>query len=256
LAELLRLTLRKAIRAGHGAAAIQIDLGLKDFAVLRGGRTIDSPKFFRMMERKLKRAQQVLSRKQAGSANREQARIAVARLHERVRDRRDDWLHKQVKAVLDENQAVYVEDLNIKGLARGRASKSLHDQAFGRFLDVLESQAARRGRAFAKVDRFFPSTQLCSACGALSGPRGLEGLSIRSWKCACGEAHDRDANAEVDIRREGWRILHERSVAAGHAETRNAPGGRVSPGTPGTVRNRIRAKNGEPIRTGDALASP
>ncbi|GAB3998260.1 hypothetical protein GCM10029992_23590 [Glycomyces albus] len=82
------------------------------------------------------------------------------------------------------------------------------------FLTRLESRAARAGRAFAKVDRYFPSTRLCSTCGALSGPQGLQGLAVRQWACECGTVHDRDANAEINIRREGQRL-----VAAGQADT-------------------------------------
>jgi putative transposase len=208
-----------------------IDLGLKDFAVLRGGKVIESPKFFRSTERKLRKAQRALSRKQPGSGNRAKARLVVARVHEKIRDRRDDWLNKQVKTLVSENQALYVEDLCVKGLARGRSSKSLHDQSLGLFLARLESKAARAQRTFVKVDRFFPSTQLCSTCGALTGPKGPQGLSVREWRCGCGAVHDRDRNAEANIRREGQRL-----VAAGHAETLNACGGAVRPGKPGAVR--------------------
>ncbi|WP_156037465.1 RNA-guided endonuclease InsQ/TnpB family protein [Glycomyces tenuis] len=191
-----------------------IDLGLKSFAVLRGGQTIDSPKFFRQMERKLKKAQRALSRKQKGSKNRAKARLKVAKICEKTRNRRDDWLNQQVAAIIGENQAVYVEDLNVRGLSRGRSAKSVHDAALGMFLNRLESKANRAGRTFVKVDRFFPSTQLCSACGALTGPKGLGGLRVREWACECGAEHDRDANAELNIRREGKRL-----VAAGHADT-------------------------------------
>lgn len=120
----------------------------------------------------------------------------------------------QVKALVSENQALYVEDLNVKGLARGYSSKSVHDAAFGMFLSRLESKAARAGRAFVKIDRFFPSTRLCSACGALTGPTGLAGLRVRLWECGCGARHDRDVNAEINIRREGQRL-----VAAGQSDT-------------------------------------
>lgn len=152
-----------------------IDLGLKDFAVLRGGRAIENPKFFARLERKLKRAQRVLSRKAKGSADRVKARIAVARVHEQVKHARSDWIDKQVKALVRENQALYVEDLDVKALTRGRHAKSVHDAAFGRFLTRLESKAARAGRTFVKIDRYLPSTQRCSACGTLTGPKGLGG---------------------------------------------------------------------------------
>ena len=233
-----------------------VDLGLKDFAVIRGGRTIESPKFFRSMERKLKKAQRAVARKQKGSRNWQKARMTVARVHERIRYRRDDWLNKQVIGLVRENQAVYVEDLHVAGLARGRHAKSIHDAAFGMFLARLESKATRAGREFVRVDRYFPSTQLCSACGALTGPKGLAGLGTRTWSCGCGAAHDRDVNAELNIRREGRRLLEQRLVAAGYAETRNAPGGRVRPGIPGTSRNTRKGQNGEPNRTGAPVTAP
>ncbi|WP_177154965.1 RNA-guided endonuclease InsQ/TnpB family protein [Glycomyces harbinensis] len=184
-----------------------IDLGLKSFAVLRGGKVIANPRFFARMERQLRKAQRDLSRKQQGSVNREQARIKVAKIHERVRNTREDWLNKQVKTLVSENQALYVEDLNVQGLSRGRAAKSVRDAAWGRFLGKLESKAARTGRTFVKVDRCFPSTRLCSMCGALTGPQGPADLRVRTWVCGCGAVHDRDANAEVNIRREGQRLV-------------------------------------------------
>jgi putative transposase len=191
-----------------------IDLGLKDFAVLRDGKVLESPKLFKKLENRLKKAQRVLSRKAKGSANRAKARVKVAKIHEKIKYSRSDWVDKQVKTLVSENQALYVEDLNVKGLSRGRAAKSVHDAAFGIFLSRLESKAARAGRKFARVDRFFPSTQLCSACGVLTGPKGLDGLRVREWACGCGARHDRDRNAEINIRREGKRL-----VAAGQADT-------------------------------------
>ncbi len=225
-----------------------IDLGLKDFAVFSGGMVIENPRFFARMERKLKKAQRVLSRKTKGSANRAKARTRVARVHERIRDRRDDWINQQVKTIVAENQGIFVEDLSVKGLARGRASKSIHDAALGMFLVRLESKAARTGRTFARVDRCFPSTQLCSACGVLAGPKGLAGLKVREWECGCGAVHDRDRNAALNILREGKRM-----VAAGQAETLNASGGQVRPGKLGTARNSRQGQNEEPIR---ALTAP
>lgn len=191
-----------------------IDLGLKDFAVLRGGRTIENPRFFRRLERKLKRAQRDFSRKRQGSRNRQKARVAVAKVHERVKHTRSDWVHKQVARIVAENQGIYVEDLHVRGLQRSRLGKSITDAAFGMFLTRLEVKARRAGRAFIRVDRHFPSTRSCSACGDLSGPSGIEGLRIRTWACKCGAVHDRDVNAEINIRREGKRL-----VAAGQADT-------------------------------------
>ena len=155
-----------------------------------------------------------MARKTKGSANRAKARLKVAKVQEGIKHARLDWIDKQVIGILRENQAVYVEDLHVKGLARGRLAKSVHDASFGLFLTQLESKAQRTGRTFARVNRYFPSTRLCSDCEALTGPRGLEGLKVREWVCGCGAVHDRDGNAELNIRREGQRM-----VAAGQADT-------------------------------------
>lgn len=194
---------------------VGIDLGLTTFAVLSDGKVIESPKFLRRAERTLRKAQQSLSRKQKGSKNRVKARIRVAQAHAEVADARNDWAHKQSTAIIRENQAVFVEDLCVTGLARTRSAKSVHDAGWAMFTRMLEEKAARYGRTFVKVDRWFPSSQLCSACGKKDGPKPL---SIREWQCAaCGVVHDRDLNAAKNI------------LAAGRAERLNACGGTVNP---------------------------
>jgi putative transposase len=184
-----------------------IDLGLSSYAVLRG-RKIASPKFFRRQEKKLRRAQRKLSRCAKGSGNRRKAKLAVAKIHARVADQRRDFIDQETTRTVRESQAVYLEDLNVKGMAK-TFGKSLHDQSLGMFARTLEAKCARYGRTFVKVDRFFPSTQLCSACGALTGPKGKAGLRIRTWTCDCGTRHDRDQNAECNLRLEGRSIVAE-----------------------------------------------
>lgn len=193
---------------------VGIDLGLTTFAVLSDGKTIASPRFLRQAERRLKRTQRAFSRKEKGSKNRAKARIRVARAHARVADTRRDWAHKHSTRIIRENQAVFVEDLCVKGLARTRLAKSVHDAGWGMFTRMLEEKAARYGRTFSKVDRWFPSTQLCSICGAVGGKKPLH---VRTWTCTCGATHDRDVNAAKNI------------LAAGRAESINACGGAVSP---------------------------
>ncbi|MFE7947950.1 RNA-guided endonuclease InsQ/TnpB family protein [Streptomyces sp. NPDC057426] len=189
-----------------------IDLGLSTYAVLRG-RKINSPKFFRRQEKKLRRAQRKLSRAQKGSADRRKAKLAVSKIHAKIADRRRNFIEQETTKITRESQAVYLEDLNVKGMGskKGKRANSLHDQSLGMFARTLEAKCARYGRIFAKVDRFFPSTQLCSApgCGSIEGPKGLAGLKIRKWTCSCGAVHDRDENAERNIRREGRRIVAE-----------------------------------------------
>ncbi|MFB7373712.1 RNA-guided endonuclease InsQ/TnpB family protein [Streptomyces sp. NPDC056222] len=192
-----------------------IDLGLSSYAVLRG-RRIASPKFFRRQEKKLKRGQRKLSRAQTGSSNRRKAKLAVAKVHARIADQRRDFIEQETTRIVRESQAVYLEDLNVRGMStrRGKLGKSVHDQSFGTFARALEAKCARYGRSFVKVSRWFPSTQLCSECGALVGPKGRDQLHIREWVCDCGARHDRDANAEANLRAEGRTLL-----AAGHAES-------------------------------------
>ena len=194
---------------------VGIDLGLTHFAVLSNGKKIASPKFLRRAERRLRKAQKALSRKQKNSNNRAKARLRVAKLHAKVADARRDFAHKLSTAIIRENQAVFVEDLNVKGLGRTRLAKSVHDAGWGQFVAMLEYKAARYGRTFARINRFAPTSQVCSACGALDGPKPLH---VRSWTCKeCGTVHDRDVNAARNI------------LAAGRAERLNACGGDVRP---------------------------
>ncbi|MGW2817787.1 RNA-guided endonuclease InsQ/TnpB family protein [Streptomyces sp. NPDC001415] len=184
-----------------------IDLGLSSYAVLRG-RKIASPKFFRRQEKKLRRAQRKLSRCAKGSNNRRKAKLAVARIHARIADQRRDFIEQETTRITRESQAVYLEDLAMKGMAKS-FGKSVHDQSLGMFARTLEAKCARYGRTFVKVSRWFPSTQLCSACGALTGPKGKAGLRIRTWTCDCGTTHDRDQNAESNLRLEGRSLVAE-----------------------------------------------
>ena len=165
-------------------AAIGIDLGLTHFAVLSNGTKIDSPRFLRRAEKKLKKAQRELSRKQRGSRNREKARLKVARAHADVADARKEFHHQLSTKLIRENQTVAVEDLAVCGLARGRLAKSVHDAGWSQFVSMLEYKAQRYGRTFVKVGRFEPTSQVCSACGHRDGPKPLD---VREWACpSCG----------------------------------------------------------------------
>ncbi|SEL48346.1 RNA-guided endonuclease InsQ/TnpB family protein [Streptacidiphilus jiangxiensis] len=185
-----------------------VDLGLAAFAVLADGRTIDSPRFLRRAEKKLKRLRRDLSRKEKGSRNRAVARAKVARQCARVADRRRDWHHKHSTQIIRENQAVYVEDLAVSTLGRTRLGGSVYDAGWAQFVRMLEYKAVKHGRYFARIGRFEPTSQRCSTCGVKDGPKPL---SVRTWTCgACGTAHDRDVNAARNI------------LAAGRADRLNA----------------------------------
>ncbi|SEK35788.1 RNA-guided endonuclease InsQ/TnpB family protein [Nonomuraea pusilla] len=192
-----------------------IDLGLSAFAVLSNGRKLDSPRFLRRAEKKLKRLQRALSRKAKGSNKRAKARLAVARQHAKVTDARREFHHQLSTQIIRENQTVIVEDLAVKGLARTRLAKSVHDAGWSQFVTMLEYKARLYGRAFHRIDRWFPSSRLCSECGTIQQSMPL---SVRSWTCPCGAVHDRDVNAAKNI------------LAAGRADRLNACGAQVRPG--------------------------
>ncbi len=193
---------------------IGIDLGLGHFAVLSNGRKIGSPRFLRRAEKKLKRLQRALSRKEKGSNNRAKARHAVARRHAKVADARREFHHQESTRIIRDNQTVIVEDLAVGGLARTRLAKSVHDAGWSAFVAMLEYKAALYGRTFHRINRWFPSSRMCSKCGALAESMPL---NVRSWVCPCGAAHDRDVNAAINI------------LAAGRAERLNACGDLVRP---------------------------
>ncbi|MDX2678839.1 RNA-guided endonuclease InsQ/TnpB family protein [Streptomyces sp. NY05-11A] len=177
---------------------IGIDLGLTHFAVLSDGTKIDSPRFLRRAEKKLKKAQRELSRKQKGSKNRAKARLKVARAHAKVADARREFHHQLSTQLICENQGIAVEDLAVKALARTRLAKSVHDAGWSSFVNMLEYKAQRYGRTLVKIGRFTPTSQTCSACGAVDGPKPL---NVREWTCAaCGAVHDRDHNAAINVK--------------------------------------------------------
>ena len=151
-----------------------------------------------------------------GSRNRDKARVKVARAHARVADARRDFCHQLSTALIRDNQAVAVEDLAVKGLARTRLAKSVHDAGWSAFVAMLEYKARLHGRAFHRIGRFEPTSRTCSRCGMKDGPKPLH---VRAWQCpACGAWLDRDVNAAVNV-----------AKAAGLAVT--ACGAQVRPGS-------------------------
>jgi putative transposase len=191
-----------------------IDLGLDRLAVTSDGQIIANPRFLRTRLAKLAHLQRAASRKQKGSANRAKANKRVAVAHRKVRDARLDHAHKTALRLIRDNQAVYAEDLAVSGLARTRLAKSVYDAGWSQLLRLLAEKSDFYGRTFHQIGRFVPSSQICSACGRLDGPKPL---SIRGWTCPCGAVHDRDVNAAQNI------------LAVGQTERLNASGAPVSP---------------------------
>ncbi|MFJ9674663.1 RNA-guided endonuclease InsQ/TnpB family protein [Streptomyces sp. NPDC101221] len=177
---------------------VGIDLGLTHFAVLSNGTKFDSPRFLRRAEKKLKKAQRELSRKQKGSKNRDKTRLKVARAHAKVADARREFHHQLSTKLISENQGIAVEDLSVKGLARTRLAKSVHDAGWSAFVGMLKYKAERYGRSLVTIGRFEPTSQTCSTCGVKDGPKPL---NVREWTCtACGAVHDRDHNAALNVK--------------------------------------------------------
>jgi len=180
--------------------ACGIDLGLEHFVTVTndfGSYKVEHPKYLLKAEERLRRLQRSLSRKQKGSKNSEKARLRLARQHAYITNARNDFLHKLSKAIIDENQVVVVEDINVKGLLRTRLAKSIGDSGWSKFLSYLKYKAEWYGRTFIQVDRFFPSSKLCHRCGHRNEDLALHN---RMWCCpACGETHDRDVNASINL---------------------------------------------------------
>ena len=185
-----------------------IDLGLSSLVTVFDGETtykVDPIKPTRKYAKRLKRRQQKLSRRTQGSNNRRKAIKQVAKVHEKITNTRQDFLHKLSRKLVDENQVIVAENLCIKGLARTKLAKSLHDAGFGMLLDFLGYKLEREGGKLVQIDRFYPSTKTCSCCGFKNN---LIDLSVRDWVCpSCQTHHDRDENAAKNLRTEGLRIL-------------------------------------------------
>jgi len=206
---------------------VGVDVGLTSLAVFSNGETIPNPRWYRTQSRKLRRAQQALSRKVKGSHNRGKARVLVARLHQKIRNQRNDFLHKLSTDLVRHFDLVSIEDLSIRGLAKTKLAKSVLDAGWGMFRAMLEYKADRNDSHVVAIGRLFASSKMCGACGWIHELN----LSKREWDCLnpeCGVHHDRDLNAARNIDREGKRLFDVR-VAAGHAETQNACGDLVSP---------------------------
>ena len=180
--------------------ACGVDLGLGHFATITndfGSYKVEHPKYLRRVEERLRRHQRSLARKQKGSKNSEKAKLRLARQHAYISNARNDFLHKLSKAIIDENQVVVVEDINVKGLLESRLAKSIADSGWSKFLTYLKYKAEWYGRILIQVDRFFPSSKLCHRCGYKNDDLALHD---RTWCCPkCGETHDRDVNASINL---------------------------------------------------------
>ncbi|WP_372500170.1 RNA-guided endonuclease InsQ/TnpB family protein [Sphaerisporangium perillae] len=185
--------------------SVGIDAGISALVTLSrpidgltdGDGKVANPRHERAERRRLAKAQRALARKAKGSANRAKARLRVAKVYARVADRRRDFLHKLTTRLVHDNQVIAVEDLSVRNMVKNRSlAHAISDAAWRELRSMLEYKTAWYGRELVVVDRWFPSSKLCSVCGVIAESLPLD---VRSWQCGCGAVHDRDVNAAKNI---------------------------------------------------------
>ncbi|MGW8881098.1 RNA-guided endonuclease InsQ/TnpB family protein [Streptomyces mirabilis] len=201
--------------------AVGIDAGLEHLLILSTGEKITNPRHERRDRAALAREQRRLAKKEKGSANRARARLKVAKIHARIADRRRDTLHKLTTRLVRENQTIVIEDLAVRNMVRNHGlARAISDAAWSEFRSMLEYKAQWYGREVIAVDRWFPSSRLCSVCGTL---RDRMPLHVRTWTCDCGVTHDRDVNAAHNLLAAGLAVT---VCGAGVRPQRSTPDGR------------------------------
>lgn len=185
---------------------VAIDVGIETFCTLSSGEKIKKPKHLILSERKLKKIQRHLSRKEKGSRKYTKLKKRIANLHEKIKHQREDFLHKLSSQIIGDNQAIVVENLNVKGMLKNhKLAKHIADASWYKFISFLEYKTTLYGRKLIKADTFYPSSKLCSVCGYKN--ENLT-LSDREWTCpVCGTKHDRDLNAAINLLKVGLTSL-------------------------------------------------
>ena len=190
----------------HTNGKVGIDLGVKDFVITSDGEVFENKHFFKSSEKKIVKLQRQLSKKVKGSNDHNKARIRLAKVYEKRTNQRLDYIHKIVNSLLRENDYIFMEDLNVQGMLKNsHLSKAISEIGFYTFKRILKNKAVLNDKMVIEVDRWFASSKTCHKCGYVY--KGLT-LNEREWFCpVCGERHDRDLNAALNILREGNRII-------------------------------------------------
>jgi putative transposase len=232
--------------------AVGVDLGIRDFAVTSGGERTGNPRHLERRARNLARHQRRMARCRNGSANRAKAKAKIARAHRKARTARADFLHKLSTRLVRENDVIVIEDLAVANMVRNRClARAISDCGWGEFRRQLEYKCERYGRQLVVIDRFYPSSKTCSACGH---PFAELSLSTRTWQCpSCGTRHDRDINAAKNILAAGQAVTacgadvrHSGAIGC-ETGTPAGDGGNLRPAGRGVVKSDTRTR-GTPSR--------
>lgn len=186
--------------------SVGVDMGITDIAITSDGFKSGNPRYTKKYEKKLAKAQRNLAKKKKGSNNRKKAKLKVARIHAKISDSRRDFTHKLTTQLVRENQTIAVETLAVKNMVKNHClAKAIHDVSWGEILRQLEYKSDWYGRTLVGIDRWYPSTKRCSACGYTMEKIPLK---IRNWTCPeCATEHDRDINAAINIKAAGHAVL-------------------------------------------------
>jgi len=211
---------------GQTGRVVGVDLGVTDFAVTSAGDRIANPRYLEGRARSLARYQRHAARRQKGSANRRKAAAKVARAYRKIRQARRDFLHRASTHLVRTADLIVIEDLAVRNMVRNRhLARVISDCGWGEFRRQLEYKCQRYGRRLVVIDRWYPSSKTCSACGHL---RAALSLSTRHWTCpSCGARHDRDINAAQNILAAGLAVARGSPSDACGAEVRHSGSSRM-----------------------------
>ena len=211
LSILIELPNEEVVKFKQTNGYVGIDLGVKDFVITSDGEVFENKHFFKSQEQKIAKLQRQMSRKQKGSNNRNKVRIKLAKAFEKITNQKEQYIHSVVNELLTYYDIVFMENLNVRGMLKNhKLAKAIQEIGFYKFKSILTDKAFNNGKQVILVDRFYPSSKTCSVCGYIN--KRLK-LSDREWICPdCGNKHDRDINAAMNILLEGERIIGVRST--------------------------------------------